>query len=293
MSVVAVVGVGAVGGAVAARLCTAGRDDVVLCVRTPFDELVVEGPAGTLRATARVVTTPDAVQPVPWVLLATKAHQTAGAADWLIALTTAHTTVAILQNGVEHEQRVAPYVDSARLLPAIVDCPADRVAPGRIVQRAPAQLIVPAVAAGQDFAQLFVGTDVSVTLTADFTTAAWRKLCLNVAGGAITALTNRTHTVMRRPDVAQVARDLIHECILVGRAEGAVLEDGLVEEIVTSMLLAPADAGTSMLADRRAGQPLEADARNGAVARIGARHGIPTPLNRALTALLQAINQDT
>jgi 2-dehydropantoate 2-reductase len=47
-----------------------------------------------------------------------------------------------------------------------------------------------------------------------------------------------------------------------------------------------------MLTDRRAGRPLEAEARNGAVARIGARHGIATPLNQALTALLNAINQD-
>ncbi len=45
-----------------------------------------------------------------------------------------------------------------------------------------------------------------------------------------------------------------------------------------------------MLADRRLGLPLEVDARNGPVARIGARHGIATPLNRALTALLAAIH---
>ncbi len=42
--------------------------------------------------------------------------------------------------------------------------------------------------------------------------------------------------VMKRPDVAQVARDLIRECIAVGRAEGALLDDGLVEEIVRSIL---------------------------------------------------------
>ena len=97
---------------------------------------------------------------------------------------------------------------------------------------------------------------------------------------------------MRRPDVAQVARNLIYECLLVGRAEGAVLDEGLVEEIVMSMVRSPAKAGTSMLTDRRAGRLLEADARNGAVARIGTRHGIETPLNRALTALLNAIHQD-
>lgn len=288
---VAVVGVGAVGGAVAARLLAAGRDDVVLCVRTPFDALVVEAPSGTLKATPRIVMTPATVQPVPWVLLATKAHQVAGAADWLRALATSGTTVAILQNGVEHEQRVAPYAGGATLLPVVVECPAVRVAPGRIVQRAPAHLIVPATGAGRDFAALFAGTDVGVTVTTEFVTAAWRKLCLNVAGGAITALTDRPHGVMRRPDVAEVARGLIRECLAVGRAEGAALDEGLVEEIVASMVSAPVEAGTSMLTDRRAGRLLEADARNGAVARIGARHGIETPLNRTLTALLEAVNQ--
>ena len=292
MSVIAVVGVGAVGGAVAAHLCAAGRDEVLLCVRTPFDTLVVEGPSGTLTATPRLVTNPARVQPVPWVLLATKAHQTAGAADWLAALVSSQTRVVILQNGVEHEQRVAPYAPGATLLPTVVECPAVRMEPGQIVQREPAQLMAPDTEAGRDFAQLFAGTDIRVTVTPDFVTAAWRKLCLNVAGGAITALTDQPQGVMRRPDVAQVARDLIRECLLVGRAEGAELDEALMEEIVTSMLAAPADAGTSMLADRRAGRRLEADARNGAVARIGARHGIETPLNQTLTALLNAINQE-
>lgn len=81
--------------------------------------------------------------------------------------------------------------------------------------------------------------------------------------------------------------------LVVGRAEGARLDESLVEEIVTAMMLTPAEAGTSMLTDRRAGRLLEADARNGAVARIGACHGIETPLNRALTALLNALNQET
>jgi 2-dehydropantoate 2-reductase len=131
-----------------------------------------------------------------------------------------------------------------------------------------------------------------VHTTVDFTTVAWRKLCINVAGGAITALVDRTLGVTRRPDVAEVARDLMRECIAVGRAEGAMLEDGLADAIVATMIDGPEDASTSMLADRRLGLPLEVDARNGAVARIGARHGIETPLNKALTALLAAIHTE-
>jgi ketopantoate reductase len=42
-------------------------------------------------------------------------------------------------------------------------------------------------------------------------------------------------------------------------------------------------------ADRLAGRPMEVDARNGAVVRLGAKHGIPTPLNQAIVAMLDAV----
>jgi 2-dehydropantoate 2-reductase len=291
MTDVAVVGVGAIGGVVAAHLCAAGRD-VVLCVRGQFDELLLEGPNGTLKVTPPVVTSPDGVGPIAWLLLATKAHQTPGTAGWLRALATTRTTIVILQNGVEHDERVRAYANGATLLPAVVDCRAGKIGPGRIIQRTPAEIVVPATDAGRNFVALCEGTAMRVHTTADFTTVAWRKLCVNVAGGAITALSDRTLGVVRRPDVAEVARDLIRECIAVGRAEGAMLEDELADGIVAAMMQGPEEAGTSMLADRRLGLPLEVDARNGAVARIGARHGIATPLNKALTALLAAIHTE-
>ena len=131
-----------------------------------------------------------------------------------------------------------------------------------MIQRTEATLTVPDNPAGHAFADLFAGGDIALHLTADFRTAAWRKLCLI-------------------------------ECVAVGRAAGAILDEGRADEIVASMIEGPGDAGTSLLADRRAGHPLEVDARNGAVVRIGKQHGIATPLNRAITTLLAALNQET
>ncbi len=292
MSDIAVIGVGAIGGVVAARLCAAGRNNIVLCVRGQFGALVPEAPDGKLTVTPPVVTSPEGARPIAWILLATKAHQTPGAAGWLRALATTRTTIAILQNGVEHEERVRAYANGATLLPAVVECRAERIGPGRIIQRTPSEIVVSATDAGRNFVTLCEGTALRVHTTTDFATAAWRKLCVSVAGGAITALSERTLGVVRRPDVAEVARDLIRECIAVGRAEGARLEDELADGIVAAMIQGPEEAGTSMLADRRLGRPLEVDARNGAVARIGARHGIATPLNKALAALLAAIHAE-
>jgi 2-dehydropantoate 2-reductase len=285
---IACVGVGAIGGAIATPLIATGRHDVVLCVREPFERLVVESPARRIELQARCETEPARLGRADWVLLATKAQDVPGAAKWLAALCGSGTVIAVLQNGVEHVARVAPFAGEAEVLPVVVELPAARSAPGRIRMRAGARLLVPAGSAGAAFAALFAGTDVAVEVTPDFARGAWRKLCLNTASGALTALTERAIEVLHEPGMAELARGLMLECVAVARAEGAALADSVADETLARLLALPAGSGNSMLYDRRAGRPLELDARNGAIVRLGARHGIATPLNSAVCALLSA-----
>lgn len=117
MTSVAVVGVGAIGGTVVTHLAEAGCCEVVACVRTPIPELAVERLSGMeLRPVVRQETDADKVGVVDWVVLATKAHQTSKAAPWLAALTGPATRIAVLQNGVEHRERVVPLV-AGRVVP--------------------------------------------------------------------------------------------------------------------------------------------------------------------------------
>jgi len=288
MSRVAVVGVGAIGGAVAAPLAASGRHEVVSCVREPFERLVVESPRQRLEVQARCETDPARVAPAEWVLLATKAQDVPGAAKWLAELGRPGTVIAVLQNGVEHRERVTPFAGEAEVLPVVVELPAKRTAPGRIEMRGGARLTVPAGPRGQAFAELFTGTGIAVEVTADFATAAWRKLCLNAASGALTALCSRPIEVMHEPGMAELALGIMRECLAVARADGADLPDSVADEILKRLLATPTGSGNSMLYDRLAGRPLELDARNGAIGRIGARYGVPTPLNGAACALLAA-----
>jgi 2-dehydropantoate 2-reductase len=290
---VAVVGVGAIGGFFAAQLIAADTADVVLCVRRPFDELVLDSPGGEIRCTPTVVTDPDAARtgPVDWVLLATKAHQTAGAAAWLDALVGPDTRVVILQNGVEHVERVQPLVGAGtHLIPAVVYCGTEAVAPGRIVHRTNGFLIVPASSAADELADLFAPARAGIRTSDDFTTTVWQKLCANVVANGITALTAQRMGVMRRPDLLELGRGLVDECVQVGRAEGADIDDGYGDLLLRGIQEMPDEGGTSMLYDRLAGNPLEYDAKYGAVVRAGRRHGIPTPLHQAFVALLGAIS---
>jgi 2-dehydropantoate 2-reductase len=286
MTTIAIIGPGAIGGTLAAWLAQDPANSVTVCARTPFDRLEVETPGGAITASPRVVTDPADAQPVDWVLVATKAYDAESAARWLPAVRRKDTPVVILQNGVEHVERFSPYVPVERLVPAVIDCPAERTAPGRMRQRGPSWIVVPDSAHGRAFVPLFAKTNFDVS-TGDFKTRAWAKLCIN-APGAISAILLKPTGVIQIDPIPDLTRGIVRECIAVGRAEGAVLDDSIVEAVVEGARKAPPDSLNSLIADRMAGRPMEIEARNGAIVRLGRKHGIPTPLNEMAVALLIA-----
>jgi 2-dehydropantoate 2-reductase len=288
MAQIAVVGPGAVGATFAAAAERAGHD-VLLCGRRAGPAPVVELPDGAEHALAGPVQAdPEAVAAVRWILLAVKTHQTAGAAAWLAALAAPGSVVVALQNGVEHRALVGPLAGPATVLPAIVWCPSEGVAPGRVRQRGPARISVPGEPAGVALAAL-LGDAAQVDVVDDFLTESWRKLCLNAVAAPM-VVTGRRAEVYGDPEQLDLARRLAAACVAVGRAEGARLGDETVAEIIGQLTAMPPDMGTSMLFDRLAGRRLEWDARNGVIRRLGARHGIPTPVSDALVPALAALD---
>ena len=287
MARIAIIGVGAIGSVIAALLQQAGGHEVVLCVRRPLAELTVETPDGSVEVQARVVTDPADAPAVDWVLVATKAYDVAGAAKWLEQLDASGAPVAVLQNGVEHRERFAPYVPMNSILSVVVDCPAERQSPERVRQRGVMHLKAPDEELGRAFVDLFAGTAADAAVVPDFATVAWRKLCHNAAG-VLPALLLQPSGVLRGQAIGETALQIVRECAAVGRAEGARLDDDVAEAVLRAYRAAPADGINSLHADRLAGRPMEIDARNGVIVRLGKKHGIPTPCNQMAIALLEA-----
>lgn len=277
------------GTVVAARLCLYPRNDVALAVRTPIARLDVRSTDGPFEAVPAILVDRTEGRPSDWVLVATKAYDAASAAAWFPALVGERTKVAVLQNGVEHVARFEPFVDAARIVPVVVDLPATREAPGRVVQHRRGRLTVPRSADGTAFAELFARSGLDVVVTDDFVTAAWEKLCINSVG-ALTATTLASSLHPENPATVRLVRALVGETAAVARAEGAAIDASAEERIIGSILSAP--LGSNSLADdRRTGRRMEIDARNGAVVRIAERHGVATPVNRVVVDLLQSIEQ--
>ena len=221
------------------------------------------------------------------VLLAVKDTQNQSASGWLARLCDDRTVVCALQNGVEQIERVGPLCPSSEVVPAVVWFSAAPHPDGWVRLRTGVRLVLPESEGAHKLADLLNNTDATVELDPDFVTAAWRKLLVNAVADLM-VLTGRRSGMFRRDDVAALSRRYLAECLAVARAEGANLDDDVIDEIVGMFAKGPEDMTTSMLTDREAHRPLEWDIRNGVISRKGAGHGLATPISDGLVALLAA-----
>lgn len=291
-STIAVIGLGSIGGIIAGSLRDADRHDVVVCPRAPVERLVVERPEDTVEVALHNLLDPAQAAPVDWVLLSTKVQQTPSVASWLGALCGPETRIAVLQNGINHAARLAPFVGEATVVPTIVYYNGERLGPDRVRFRHAGDhdLALRDDAEGRAFVRLLEGTPLRALLVDDFETLAWRKLLINAVANPITALTLQRQAVFRRDDVHALSLAVLEEAVRVGRADGAHLEPDEAARTMRTLLTYPAEAGTSMYFDRLAGRSFEVEALTGAVVAAGERHGVPTPLNAMLLTLLRAIS---
>lgn len=284
---VAVVGPGAIGTTMAAALHEVGRTPMI-CGRSPRDCLELTAADGRIVVPGPVRLDPAGLDGTfDLVFVAVKSTQLDSAAPWLSALCGPRTVVCVLQNGVEQEALVAPYAAGGPVLPSVVWFPAQREPDGSVTLRGEPRITVPDVPGAGVVLDALRDTRCAVDVAQDFRSVAWRKLLQNAVAGLM-VLTGRRAGMFARPDVVELALGYSRECLAVARAEGAVLGDEVPQAIVDGFRNAPADLGTSILADRQAGRPLEWDCRNAVVRRRGRAHGIPTPISDLIVPLLAA-----
>ena len=121
----------------------------------------------------------------------------------------------------------------------------------------------------------------------------WRKLIFNAATNPVGALTGLTHgRVCEDPALRRLVSGLVDEGKAVAAAQGVVL-DADPEELIDHAAKPEVayDHKASMLQDVEARRETEIDYLNGGIARFGREHGVPTPLNEAILALVKGLEK--
>jgi 2-dehydropantoate 2-reductase len=119
----------------------------------------------------------------------------------------------------------------------------------------------------------------------------WRKVVFNAATNPVGALTGLTHgRVCEDTGLRRLVSGLVDEGKAVAAAQGIVL-DADPEELIDYAARPDVayDHKASMLQDVEARRQTEIDYLNGGIVRFGHEHGVATPLNEAVTALIKGL----
>ena len=298
---VAVVGCGAVGSLFAANL--AQLDDVEVWAYdrdtahvAAINErgLRISG-AGTLRAELRATADPREIPPCDFGLVATKSMHTAAAIE-AVAHAFADGAVCSVQNGVGNEETIAEHV------PRVIrgtTFPAGRIVePGHVQWDVKGDTTIgpfePQPAPPEQTARLADACTrggMPTVAREDARPAQWQKVIFNAATNPIGALTGLTHgRVCERPDLRRLVSGLVDEGKAVAAAQRIELAAD-PEELIDHAARPDVayDHKASMLQDVEARRQTEIDFLNGGIARFGREHGVPTPLNETVVALVKGL----
>jgi 2-dehydropantoate 2-reductase len=296
-----VVGCGAVGSLFAANL--AQLDDVEVWaydLSQPHVDAINERGlrlTGAGEVTGRVRATSDASE-LPrcdFGIVATKAMHTEPA----LAATAgafADGAVASVQNGIGNEETVAQHVE--RVIRGTT-FPAGRIVEPGVVQWdvkgdttiGPFEPRPAPLDEVERLAEACTRAGMPTHAQQDARGAQWLKVIFNASTNPVGALTRLTHgRVCEDRPLRALVSDLVDEGKAVAAAQGIQL-DSDPEDLIDHAAKPDVayDHKASMLQDVEARRATEIDWLNGGIVRFGAEHGVPTPLNAAIWALVKGL----
>ena len=300
---ICVVGCGAVGSLFAANL--AQLDDVEVWAYDASREHVDAINADGLRLTGagevlgRLHATSDAreLPRCDFGIVATKAMHTESA-----IAATAHAfadgCVATVQNGLGNEETLAKHV--ARVIRGTTFPAGKILEPGHVqwdvkgdTTLGPYEPQPAPFDAVQQLADACTRGGMPTSAVDDARGPQWRKVIFNASTNPIGALTGLTHgRVCERPDLRSLVSGLVDEGKAVAAAQGIVLDadpEALIDHAAKPEVAYNHKA--SMLQDVEARRTTEVDYLNGGIVRFGREHGVQTPLNEAIWALVKGVEQ--
>jgi len=300
---VCIVGCGAVGSLFAANL--AGLDDVEVWAydlaedhvdAINRDGLHLSG-AGEVVGRPRATSDASALPACDFGIVATKAMHTAAA----IAATAhafAEGAVATVQNGLGNEEAIAEHVP--RVIRGTTFPAGKIVAPGHVQWDVKGDTTFgpfePLPTPAADIARLSEActrAGMPSTAVADARGPQWRKVIFNASTNPIGALTGLTHgRVCEDKALRALVTGLVDEGKAVAAAQGIAL-DADPEDLIDHAARPDVayDHKASMLQDVEARRTTEIDYLNGGIVRFGEEHGVETPLNRAIWALVKGLER--
>lgn len=317
---ICVIGAGAIGGLLAARLAGAGQEVSVVARGAQLAAILANG-LTLLEDGRETVTRPAAFERIgeagepDLVILGMKAHQVGAVADDLARAIGPTTLILTAQNGIPwwyFFKHGGPH-EGARL--ESVD-PGGRIAASVPIDQIVASVVYPAAEIerpgvirhieGNRFSlgeidgakterlaavsEVFGAAGFKAPIVSDVRTELWTKLWGNLCFNPISALAHATlEDICRYAPTRALAAEMMREAQAVAEAFGIRFRISIEKRIAGAEGVGPHK--TSMLQDIEAGRAIEADALIGSVIELGRMAGIATPHIDTVYAVVKLLSQ--
>ena len=286
-----VLGAGAIGSLYGAKLTA--TNDVILIGRPDHAAAInsrglrmegLESEVVQIRAAAAVTQ----ISANALILLTTKVTATAAALEPIAPLVRDDTTILCLQNGLGSEEIARTALRGCGVvLRGITQFGAIFEKPGAIKYMAAGYTVIEQHPRSDRVADALTTAGLHCRISPNIVAEVWHKTVFNCVVNPITAILGCEVGGIAQPGLDRLKQLVIDECVAVAVTQGITFEVDFMREI--NETFAPSRNIASMQQDLLRGRPTEIDYMNGAVATLGAEQGVPCPVNRALTAIIKAM----
>jgi len=312
---IAVVGAGAIGGYLGARLSAAGEDVTFIARNRNLEainahgfRLILEDGSELLAPKARAVQRYAEAGHQDVVLLTVKAHQVRDLLPELRALFGPQTMLVTMINGVpwwyfhklagpyegrqlqslDPDGALAAHIEPERIIGSVVYPASELVAPGVVKVIEGNRFSLGELDGSRSeridaLSKVMMNAGFKSPVSRDIRSEIWVKLWGNLTFNPLSALTHATlEDICRFPATRELAMAMMSEAKAVGEKLGVAFKISLEQRIAGAEAVGAHK--TSMLQDVEAGRALELEALVGSVVELGRITETPTPVISAIYA---------
>jgi 2-dehydropantoate 2-reductase len=297
-SSILIIGSGSMACLFAARLSAAGVS-VTMLVGWPAGlqalrqegVTIVESDGEGRSFSVQVTESPLDCRGARYALVLVKSWQTERAARQLVDCLATDGVALTLQNGIGNREKLSRLLGGQRVALGVTTIGANLLEPGRVRPAGEGVISLGAHPLMGQLAVILRSGGFLVEMSPDPSGLLWGKLVINAAINPITALLGITNgELLERLPARVLLAAVAREAAAVAVAQGVRLPYPDPAVAVETIARRTASNRSSMLQDVSRGAPTEIDAICGAIVEAGERTGVPTPLNRTLWQLVNALS---
>lgn len=199
--------------------------------------------------------------------------------------------ILTLQNGLGNSENILEFAERDKIFIGTTEHNSSVEKTGYICHGGNGATIIGGLSgSAEKIADVFSECGISAKASNDVFRVIWKKLLLNAAVNAVTAVLGiPTGFIVKNNNVLEICQNLVSESVKTAESCNLSFSSDEIMQSVRNLSLRQPHAFTSMYSDITNNRKTEIDSINGAIVSIAEKNNISVPFNRMITDMIHAL----